>query len=367
MSITIESDFPVTTLADEICSQFTDQRKNRHYYLGLQNMFNVSRELPNGQQLVGESLAFRLEIEKIPVVARSDAGVFITGETGTGKELCAKAIHYASPRADKLFVPVNCGAIPTDLLENELFGHKTGAFTSASTSQFGLIQEADKGTLFLDEVTSLSLSAQVKLLRFLQEKEYRPLGCTNTIRANVRIIAASNIEIEEAVREGTLRRDLYYRLNVIPIRLPPLRERPEDITILAQHFLAKYSANFNKKVSGFSRKTMQALVLYDWPGNVRELQHVVQRATVFTGHDVIEPSDIVLQGLKVTQHEESFKEAKKRMITQFERNYITKLLVVHQGNITRAAQAAGKNRRAFWELIRRHRIDVQRFKPHRPS
>src|SRR5215213_768458 len=193
------------------------------------------------QQLIGSSSAFLSETNKIPVVAKSDISVLITGETGTGKEMVGRAIHYLSPRTGKPFVPVNCGAIPVELLENELFGHERGAFTGADGSRAGLIQEAENGTLFLDEVDCLPLLAQVKLLRFLQDREYRPLGSTKVIKGDVRIIAASNANLEEAVAAGALRRDLYYRLNVVPIFLPPLRERSKDILILTHHFLAVFA------------------------------------------------------------------------------------------------------------------------------
>jgi two-component system response regulator GlrR len=320
------------------------------------------RQLPNGQRLIGQSPSFSAAISTIPAVAKSDASVLIFGETGTGKELCAQAIHYSSLRAQNPFVPVNCGSIPTSLVENELFGHRPGAFTSASTSRSGLIQEADHGTLFLDEVTSLPMSAQVKVLRFLQEKEYRPLGSSKTRLADVRVIAASNIDIEKAVMEGRMRRDLYYRLNVIPIKLPPLRERREDIPILARHFLKKYSAKYGKKVNNILPEAMQVLMLFDWPGNVRELEHVVQRAVVLTDHSAIGPKGVVLPRLQDKCLQECFKEAKARMIAKFEKDYVTKYLAAFDGNVTRAAQAAQKNRRAFWELIRKHRIDVKCFR-----
>ncbi len=314
------------------------------------------------QQLVGQNPVFLMAIEKIPLVAKCDASILISGETGTGKELCARAIHYLSPRADKPIIPVNCGAIPLDLLENELFGHEKGAFTGATTSQLGLIQEAEGGTLFLDEIDCLPLLAQVKLLRFLQDKEYRPLGSTKMRRADVRIIAAANTNLEEAARNGRLRQDLYYRLNVIPLTLPPLRERGEDIPLLARHFLAKYAAEFGKSSIDFSSDAMQVLLLYEWPGNVRELEHVVERAVVLSTDLVIPASDVVLPPLKTTALQESFQEVKAKAIVQFERSYIQGLLQAYQGNITRAAQAAQKNRRAFWQLIRKYEIDVRRFK-----
>src|SRR3989442_8225550 len=204
-------------------------------------LIQTLRQKLGSQQLLGESSAFLVEIRKIPLAAQCDASVLILGETGTGKELCAQAIHYLSLRVSKPLVPVNCGAIPVELVENELFGHVRGAFTDASTSQYGLIHEAEGGTLFLDEVDCLPLLAQVKLLRFLHERKYRPLGSPRTQQADVRIIAAMHSDLEEAVRKGTFRRDLYYRLNTIPFRLPPLRERQEDIPLLGRHFLAKYA------------------------------------------------------------------------------------------------------------------------------
>jgi len=314
--------------------------------------------------LVGRSPAFLREVNKLPLLARCNASILISGETGTGKEVCARAIHYLSRWASKPFIPVNCGAIPAELVENELFGHERGAFTGAKSAQVGLIQEADGGTLFLDEVDCLPLLSQVKLLRFLQEKEYRPLGSTRTCRADVRIIAATNTDPEEAVRAGNLRRDLYYRLNVIPLVLPPLRERREDVPPLARHFLAKYAAEFDKEVTDFSPEAMRLLVSYDWPGNVRELEHVVVRSLVLSGEAVIGDADIALSPVASAALEESFQRAKNRIIAEFEKSYVERALLMNHGNISRAARAAQKSRRAFWELIRKHHIDVNHLKAH---
>jgi two-component system, NtrC family, response regulator GlrR len=315
------------------------------------------------KQLIGESPSFLAEVQKFPIVARCDASVLITGETGTGKEVCARAIHYLSPRAGKPFVPVNCGAIPLELVENELFGHERGAYTGASSAQPGLVQEAAGGTLFLDEIDSLPLPAQVKLLRFLQEKEYRPLGSTRVCKADVRVIAASNGDFEAAVKEGKLRRDLYYRLNVMPLMLPPLRERPEDIGLLARHFLNKYAAEFNNDVKNLSPAALRRLQLYEWPGNVRELEHAVERAVMLCERDTIQAAEIMIPTSDVPSLPESFREAKARLVARFEKEYIQKLLLSHQGNITKAAETACKDRRAFWQLIRKHHIDVKSFRP----
>ena len=315
------------------------------------------------KQLIGESQLFLDEIKKIPMVAGCDANVLISGETGTGKELCARAIHYLSGRASKPFIPFNCGAIPTELMENELFGHVQGAFTGASNSQQGLISTADRGTLFLDDVDCLHSASQAKLLRFLQEKEYRQLGSARMYHADVRVIAATNSNMEVAVDEGTFRRDLYYRLNVVPITLPALRDRKEDIPLLARHFANKYTREYKKHITGFVPDAMKLLMLYDWPGNVRELEHVVQRAVLFSEHKLIRETDIFLPSKKAAACTMSFKEAKFNVVNQFEKSYIERLLVSYQGNITQAAQAAQKNRRAFWQLICKHHIDVQNFKP----
>jgi two-component system response regulator GlrR len=314
------------------------------------------------QQLIGESQVFISEINKIPLLARSDISVLISGETGTGKEMVARAIHYLSPRAGKPFVPVNCGAIPVDLLENELFGHERGAFTGASGSRNGLIYEAEQGTLFLDEVNSLSLSAQVKLLRFLQSKEYRPLGSTKSLIGDIRIIAASNANLEAEVAAGNLRQDLYYRLNVIPIVLPPLRARSNDISILAHHFLTHFAAKLNSPVRDFSPEAECKLLLYSWPGNVRELEHVIERVVVLCQEKIIRAEHIVLSDKNIGTSQLSFQEMKANVISQFEKSYIQNLLTAYNGNITRAARAAHKERRTFFELVRKYNIDAEQFR-----
>jgi two-component system response regulator GlrR len=323
----------------------------------------VLKEKIGLKQLVGKDPNFLSEIEKIPLTAKCDVNVLILGETGTGKELCARAIHYLSLRTGKPFMPVNCGAIPTELVENELFGHEKGAFTGAFKGFPGLIREAHGGTLFLDEIDCLPPQVQVKLLRFLQDKEYRQLGSSKMHQADVRIIAASNIDLEKTVSEGGFRRDLFYRLNVISISLPPLRERKVDIPILTRHFLDKYAYEFNKQVEDLSSEALQKLLTYEWPGNVRELENVIQRAIVFSLQPIIQGAEILLPLLsKNTEVQESFRAKKARAIAQFEKNYIQGILLANHGNITQAAKAAQKNRRAFWELIRKYRIDVPYYK-----
>jgi two-component system, NtrC family, response regulator GlrR len=319
---------------------------------------HVLKEKVGLKLLIGGAACFRAEIKKIPLIARSDSRVLITGETGTGKEMCARAIHYLSPRAGGPFVPVNCGAIPVDLVENELFGHDPGAFTGANAAKTGLIEEAEGGTIFLDEIDCLPLSAQVKLLRFLQEKEYRRLGSSKIRRADVRVIAASNTSLAEALEKGQVRQDLYYRLNVLSLSLPPLRERREDIPLLAAHFVEKYSPGFQREVKKISAGAMQKLTFYDWPGNIRELEHTIERAVMFSEAPQLSEPDIVLPS-RAPADGDSFRRAKAKIIEQFERDYIKRLLVSNNGNISKAAQSARKNRRAFWELMRKHKISVE--------
>ena len=309
-------------------------------------------------QLVGESQALLAEIKKIPAVARSEASVLIAGETGTGKEMFARAVHHLSLRSGKPFTPVNCGAIPVELVENELFGHAPGAFTSALASSVGLLRETDGGSLFLDEVDCLPLLAQVKLLRFLQEKEFRPLGAAKPCRVDVRVIAASNGILEDAVAKGRFRQDLYYRLNVIRLFLPPLRERKEDIPLLARHFLAKHGTSGDAPARDFTATALQKLLLYDWPGNVRELANVIERSVVLSTRTILQPEDIQLPIPVTLKARESFQSLKAKTITHFERAYIQDILRTHEGNISKAARAAGKHRRAFWEMMRKHQIGV---------
>ena len=314
------------------------------------------------RHLIGNSSVFLQEVKKIPLVAGFDASVLICGETGTGKELCARAIHYLSPRSDKPFVPVNCGAIPVELVENELFGHERGAYTGAHTAQPGLLKQSEGGTIFLDEIDWLPHLAQVKLLRFLQEKEYRPLGSTAVCTADVRIIAASNSDFNVSVATGKLRADLFYRLNVVRLNLPSLRERSEDIPLLAAYFLQKYAREFKRSSVEVPLDVMQALTLYQWPGNVRELEHVIKRAVILRESGPLSIADLELPVDNTPSAVQSFREAKAAVLRQFERTYIQALLLAHRGNITSAARAARKNRRAFWELIRKHSIDAHSFR-----
>ncbi len=306
--------------------------------------------------LIGESSAFVRLVGQIRRIARCESSVLLTGETGTGKELFARAVHYLSRRAAKPFVPVNCGATPAELLENEFFGHEAGAYTSAVTRRTGVIQEAHGGTLFLDEVDCLPPFAQVKLLRFLQDGRFRPLGAAKETASDVRIVAASNAKLGDALRSGRFRKDLYYRLNVIALALPPLRERPEDIPLLACHFAAKCAGKGPPAGRSLSRAALQKLLCHDWPGNVRELENAIERAVALAEQPLIGPADIVLEDSGRPAVEPGFQAQKARVVEQFEREYLQSLLLAHAGNITKAASSAQKDRRAFWELLRKHRL-----------
>jgi transcriptional regulator with PAS, ATPase and Fis domain len=278
----------------------------------------------------------------------------ISGESGTGKEVFARAIHYLSSRADRPFVPVNCGALPENLVESEIFGHKRGAFTGAASDQAGLIREAEGGTLFLDEVDSLTSQAQVKLLRFLQDGEFRSVGSQQMLHANIRVVAAANVDFSRIVREGKFREDLFYRLNVLSLTLPALRERRGDILLLTHDFLEKHAALAETRPKNLSLAALNRLLSHSWPGNVRELQNVLTRAIVLSEHDSIEPLDLELPNEGRAVEDQSFRAMKSRVVRQFEHDFLTAVLHAHKGNITRAAFAAKKNRRAFWELMRRH-------------
>lgn len=260
-------------------------KENRQYKKEVQRQFGL-------QNLIGHSDAMRRILDLIEKVADSDSTVLIYGESGTGKELVARAIHYRSDRMDKPLVPINCAAIPSDLLESELFGYEKGAFTGAHRTKIGRFEYANGGTLFLDEIGEMSPQLQVKLLRVLQEKSFERLGGVRPIQVDVRIIAATNRDLEKAIEEGKFREDLYYRLSVIPIHIPPLRERREDIPLLVEHFLEKFNSEKGRSVSGFSPKAMERLIEYSWPGNVRELENLVERLVVLKRSGTIELEDL---------------------------------------------------------------------------
>jgi DNA-binding NtrC family response regulator len=313
--------------------------------------------------VVGDSPAFRQAMHKVGLLAKSKAAVVISGETGSGKELLARAIHYHSARKSKPFIPVNCGALPDDLFENELFGHFKGAYTNASSAEKGLIAEAEGGTLFLDEVDTLSPAAQVKLLRFLQSGEYRPLGSSRPVVADVRVISACNTDLTRLVELRLFREDLHYRLNVLSLSIPPLRERGSDVLQLASHFLGVYAEEHGRTTPRLSEAALQEFLEYSWPGNVRELESVIQRAIVLQDSGILRPADFALPKTdRPTTESVLFRKGKSIAIGNFERSFIARLLTAHGGNISRAAKAAGKDRRSFQRLINKHGLDKMDFR-----
>lgn len=303
--------------------------------------------------IIGQSAALWEELSKIPTVAPCDVSVLIMGETGTGKELCARAIHKLSGRSHKPFVPINCGALPSDLIENELFGHESGAYTHAKVSTPGLIEAAEGGTLFLDEIDAFSIQSQGKLLRLLQEKEYRRLGETKIRQADIRVLAASNGDLEVAIREKRFRIDLHYRLGAVRMTMPPLRSRIGDVQILAHHFLQRYASEFRRQVKTIEPKAMDALHAYPWPGNVRELENVISGAVARCLGASLDLEHLGMTSLACSK---SFKELKREAIYQFEHKYLTAKLLEFHGNQSHAASASGMHRRVFWELLRKHRL-----------
>src|SRR5216684_1949354 len=317
--------------------------------------------LPHIDGLIGKTPAFTKQLARLLKMAICDAGVLITGETGTGKEVFAQAIHYQSARASRPWVAVNCAAIPVELMESELFGHARGAYTNAHAARPGLVCEAEGGTLFLDEIDCISYGAQAKLLRFLEEKEFRRIGSNVVHHADVRIIAASNENLETLVLKGAFRQDLYFRLNVLPLTLPPLRERLDDIPDLALHFVMRFARQFGRRIEGLTPMALRRLHGHAWPGNVRELAHTIERAGLMCEGRVLGVEDFDLGASDVVA-DNSFRAAKSRVVDEFERSYIERLLAAHDGNVTHAAQAAKKNRRAFFELIRKHQITAERFR-----
>ncbi|PLR34816.1 two-component system response regulator GlrR [Chimaeribacter coloradensis] len=297
-------------------------------------------------------------LEQARMVAQSDVSVLINGQSGTGKEVLAQAIHAASPRANKPFIAINCGALPEQLLESELFGHAKGAFTGAVSQREGLFQAAEGGTLFLDEIGDMPLSLQVKLLRVLQERKVRPLGSNRDLDVNVRILSATHRDLPKVMAKGEFREDLFYRLNVVNLKLPALNERPEDIPLLANHLLREAALRHKPFVRSFSADAMRRLMAAGWPGNVRQLVNVIEQCVALTTAPVISDALVeqALEGENTVLP--TFAEARN----QFELHYLRKLLQIAKGNVTQAARMAGRNRTEFYKLLSRHELDANDFK-----
>lgn len=320
--------------------------------------------------IVGKNQKMQHIYDLIRSTAPTDARVLITGETGVGKELVAKAIHFNSERKDRPFVGINCGALSENLLESELFGHEKGAFTGAFRMKKGKFEYASGGTIFLDEIGDISTSMQVKLLRVLQEKSFERVGGNDPIHVDVRIISATNQDIKEKIQSGRFRLELFYRLNVIPIHIPPLRERIEDIPLLVRHFLHIFNKRMNKQIREVSERAMRELMEYDWPGNVRELENVLERSFVITNGDVIDrvvfSKDLRLglggrgcmDGLDI---DIPFKVARSVVLAQFEKSYLAEAFKRYGGNVSKVAKATNINPRTLWRKVKAYQLDKKHF------
>jgi len=346
-----------------------DWQTLRRENVALRRSLQEQKAVPS---IVGSSPVMMSILDKIKHVAKSMATILIHGESGTGKELVAKAIHACSERRDKPFVTIDCTALPEQIIESELFGHEKGAFTGAWKDKRGLVDEADEGTLFLDEIGELSMVMQAKLLRLLQEGEYKPVGGLNTKSADIRFVAATNHDLKQSVAEKTFREDLYYRLNVISFRLPPLHERREDIPLLAHHFLEEYGTLNRKEIRDVEPGAMSILMTREWPGNVRQLENVIERGVILCRSDRIMLEDLMPEGTDTkplpyfdeTIFRLPFKKAKDAVIKTFHRHYIHAILQQNKGNISRAAEGAGLKRQYLHRIMKDEKIDADGFKKH---
>lgn len=333
------------------------------------NLLKQLEEKYKFENIIGESPVMKNFFRTIASVAESQANILITGESGTGKELVARSIHARSNRQAKPFVPVNCGALPENLFEAELFGYEKGAFTDASKQKIGLIEFANSGTFFLDEVCELPLPMQTKLLRVIQDEKIRRLGGNDLYDIDVRWISATNKNVDEYMQKGLLREDLYYRLNVINLHLPALRERKEDIKLLSDHFLGEFSQKNNKVINGFSDEVMECFINYSWPGNVRELKNVVERAVAFAKEAIITPMELDKRFSPVGKNIQNFgnltlKQVKDKAVSEMEKKYLSYLLKEFSGNITKISEAAEMTRRNTYRLLQRYGLNPEHFRNH---
>lgn len=308
--------------------------------------------------IIASSEKMQRILAQVSLIAKIESTIYIYGESGTGKELIARAIHLGSDRKDKPFVAINCAALPESLLESELFGYEKGAFTGALQNKKGLFTQAHEGTIFLDEIADMPLSLQSKILRVLQEMQFYPVGSKEPIKVDVRVIVATNKDLKKEIKEGRFREDLFYRIHVIPIHLPPIRERKEDIPPLVEHFLKKFNKKMGKNVKGLSPLAMQRLMIHDWPGNVRELENTIEFAMAMTQQNVI-TDDLILQtGGRPTEQIKSLREAK----AAFEKSYLIYLLEVTKGNVSKASELAGKYRADFYGLLKKYKLTPDSYK-----
>jgi two-component system response regulator GlrR len=342
----------------ELLMQIANVLENRRLTSEIKRLKGLLEERYDFANIVARSKKMRSVLEQVSRIAKTDSTVYIYGESGTGKELIARAIHLASGRRDKPFVAINCAAIPETLLESELFGYEKGAFTGAVQSSKGLFAHADEGTIFLDEVGDMRLPLQAKLLRVLQERQFYPLGSEKPVEVDLRFIVATNKDLEAEVKKGLFREDLFYRIHVIPIHLPPLRERKEDIPPLIESFLKKFGQKMKKEIKGLTPDAMQKLMLYNWPGNVRELENTIEYAAAMTQTEMI--TEDLISHIRDLQHEplKSLREARDA----FERDYLIHLLEHTKGNVSKAAVLAGKYRADFYNLLKKYDIRPGNFK-----
>ncbi len=332
--------------------------ENRRLASEINRLKGLLTERYDFQNIVARSAVMKKVMESVSRISKTESTVYICGESGTGKELIARAVHLASNRKEKPFVAINCAAIPETLLESELFGHEKGAFTGAIKSSRGLFAQAHEGTIFLDEIGDMPLTTQAKFLRVLQERQFYPVGSEQPLDVDVRVIAATNKDLAEHVKQGLFREDLYYRIHVIPVVLPPLRERKEDIPVLVDYFLKKFSGEMNKKIKGLTPKAMQRLMLHDWPGNVRELENTIEYAVAMANHDVI-TEDLILP--TKTETDTAVKPLREARET-FEKSYLTRILELTQGNVSNAAALAGKYRADLYNLLKKYNINPSNYK-----
>lgn len=343
----------------ELLFQIKRALENRMLNSEIKRLKGLLGEQFDFSNIIAKSEKMKVVLEQISHIAKTDSSVYLHGESGTGKELIAKTIHLASPRKDRPFIAINCAAIPENLLESELFGHEKGAFTGAVQSTKGLFTQAHTGTIFLDEIGDMSLILQAKFLRVLQERQFYSVGGKKPIEVDVRVIVATNKDLQNEVREGRFRDDLYYRIHVIPVNLPPLRERKEDILPLTDIFVKEFSAQMGKGVKGLTPEAIQKLMQYEWPGNIRELKNTIEYAIAMTQHDIISEK-YILQGkeLPLSGVLKPLSEAR----AEFDKNYLMHLLGISGGNVTRAAKMAGKYRADFYNLIKKYGIDLSSYK-----
>jgi len=343
----------------ELLFQLEKALENRRLNSEIKRLRGLLEERYGFNNIVAKSEKMRKVLELVSRSAKTGSTIYLHGESGTGKELIAKAVHLSSDRRDQVFVAINCAALPEPLLESELFGHEKGAFTGAIRKTPGLLTQANEGTFFLDEIGDMSLSIQAKLLRVLEERKFYPVGAEKPVAVDIRLIVATNKDLDAEVKKGSFREDLFYRIHVIPIFLPPLRDRGEDIPPLVEHFIEKFNERTKKEIKGLAPQAMQRLMLYEWPGNVRELEHVIEYAVAMTQTDVI-TEDLILLRTKSSAEEpwRPLKQAKGA----FEKNYLIRLLELSGGNVSQAARLAGKYRADFYDLMRKHGLSVDDYK-----